>query len=179
MTVRRPDWLKAAAVEEICSASNCLSRGPDNWLAAWKHNEHWVFDTPELAAAMTGTSQVQFEIYAFQQYPIRLENGTIIEEPVKISRATPLPSDYEFLGYDAVSRSCDTNFECSPLSCNHAAGKMPVNSRCLFDTLDEAIAGAKAFSSGPWEPGPYYVVEVYRKKTGAISTGAGAAESVP
>jgi hypothetical protein len=42
-TVRRPDWLKAANVEEVCSASDCISDGPANWISAWKHNGHWVY----------------------------------------------------------------------------------------------------------------------------------------
>jgi hypothetical protein len=91
-------------------------------------------------------------------------DGEVRDEPIEPVDAAPLPDDYEKLGFDAVSRSISPMFECSPLSCCGAAESMPVNRHCLFETLEKAIDGAKAFSSGPWEPGPYYVLEVYRRR---------------
>jgi hypothetical protein len=163
-TSRLPELLEALNVEEVCSVSNCISEGPVNWIDAWKHNSHWVYDTPELAASVIGENEGVFEMYAFKQYPIRVDSGEIQDEPVSEPNVNPLMQDYEFLGYDAVSRSNGNAFECSPLSCNYGAKKMAVNSHCLFDSLDEAIKGAKTFSRGSWEPGPYYVIEVFRKK---------------
>jgi hypothetical protein len=64
------------------------------------------------------------------------------------------------LGYDVVSRSLGSNFECSPLSCNSAAEEIEVNGYCLIDRLEAAVEAARTFSSGNWEPGPYYVLEV-------------------
>jgi hypothetical protein len=53
-----------------------------------------------------------------------------------------------------VSKSRAHFFECSPLSCNHAAKTFKANAHCLFDALDEAVAAARVFSKGSWEPGP-------------------------
>jgi hypothetical protein len=68
------------------------------------------------------------------------------------------------VGFDAVSKSTGSSFEHSPLFCNHAALTLAHNEHCLFATLDEAVAGALAFSGGNWEPGPYYVAQVLRRR---------------
>jgi hypothetical protein len=76
----------------------------------------------------------------------------------------PPGSSFELLGFDAVSKSVADFFECSPLSCNGAAKTFKVNAHCLFDALDNALAAAKEFSNGNWEPGPYYVARVLRRR---------------
>ena len=46
----RPDWIKNSVVEDIYSVSECISKGPDNWIDMWKHNiTWWLFDTPKQA----------------------------------------------------------------------------------------------------------------------------------
>lgn len=160
----RPEWLKADHVTEVCSASECMSIGPSNWIDAWKHNGHWVYDSPEIAASVIKKDESMFEIFAFKQYSIKVDHGTIETEEVSEPNVTPLPADFELLGYDAVSRSAGNAFECSPLSCNGGADTIPCNRYCLFDTFEEAIESAKTFCSGDWEPGPYYVVEIYRRR---------------
>jgi hypothetical protein len=74
----------------------------------------------------------------------------------------PLPASFVSLGFDAVSKSVASFFECSLLSCNSMAAEMPVNRFCLLDTLEEAMALAERCSRGEAEPGPYYVLEVLR-----------------
>jgi hypothetical protein len=165
-TVRLPEWLKAAHIEEVCSVSECVSAGPADWIDAWKHNEHWVFNSPSAAASVIPEGHDGFDIYAFKQYPARIVDGVVEDEEVCAPDVVGLTDDFEFLGFDAVSRSCGNAFECSPLSCNHGAESIPCNPKCLFDSLEEAIEGAKGFSSGTWEPGPYYVVEVHRQGRG-------------
>ena len=163
-TARRPDSFQPTHVLEICSASECISNGPPDWIGAWKHNEHWLYDSPAAAASVIPAGEAGFEIYAFQQVPARFKDGTAEDEEVLAPDVVPLTDDFEFLGFDAVSRSCGNAFECSPLSCNHGAESIPCNANCLFDTLEEATERAREFSSGGWEPGPYTVVEVYRRK---------------
>jgi hypothetical protein len=165
-TMRRPDWLEADHVEEVCSASECVSEGPKEWVKAWKHNDNWLFDSPEIAEKLVPKARDAFDMYAFSQYPIRVDNGEVVPEAIRATSVMSLPEDFELLGYDAVARSCGASFECSPLSCNYGAKDFPCNSHCLFDTLEQAVEAAKEFSHGPWEPGPYYVVAVYRKKKG-------------
>jgi hypothetical protein len=80
--------------------------------------------------------------------------------------ALPEPGkDFLSVGFDAVARSHDF-FECSPLSCNGGAATFATNDACLFQALEEALAAAKEFSTGNWEPGPYWVVEVLSDQRG-------------
>lgn len=77
-----------------------------------------------------------------------------------------VPADFEFLAYDVVSRSIADCYECSPLSCNAGASMFPVNEHCLVTWFDDAW---KAFliigkNDDGYEPGPYYLFAVYRKR---------------
>jgi len=65
-------------------------------------------------------------------------------------------------------------FEHSPLWCNGWWSKVAVNRYCLLDEVEEAFRLARHFSDGhqekpgsyvgPAEPGPYFVVEVLRRR---------------
>src|SRR5262245_50352750 len=121
-TMKRPDWLKAAGVEEVCSVSTCVSKGPDGWIDQWRHNEMWVYDTPELALSVVpDAARDEFDLYAYQMFSVQFAGGQ--QQPFEIPplRIAPLPSSFECLGFDVVSRSYGNSFECSPLSCNHMA----------------------------------------------------------
>jgi hypothetical protein len=158
-TRRQPDWLPQ--VDEIASVSNCMSRGPGWDTTTWQHNDYWFYDTTalakEIAADLDPEGEHAYDLYAFKLFPIIVDQG-------QIQDVEPLDDTFEFLGFDAVSRSQGSDFECSPLSCNGAANEMRTNRFCLFSTLEEALAGAREFSSKPYEPGPYYVMEVYRSQ---------------
>jgi hypothetical protein len=91
------------------------------------------------------------------------EDGAMLPWTLPDLGAIPPGADFESLGFDAVSKSVSDFFECSPLSCNREARRFRVNPRCLFDSLDDAVAAAKEFSRSEPEPGPYYVTEVWRR----------------
>ena len=121
-TMKRPDWLKASGVEEVCSVSTCVSNAPDGWIDQWRHNEMWAFDTPELALSVVPeAARGEFELYAYQMFPVQFDEGQ--QHPFEIPplRVAPLLPSFVRLGFDVVSRSCGSSFECSPLSCNHMA----------------------------------------------------------
>jgi hypothetical protein len=163
--MKRPDWLKAAGVEEVCSVSTCVADAPDGWIDQWRHNEMWVYDTPELAWSVVAESaRGEFDLYAYQMFPVQFDDGQ--QQPLEIPslQVTPLPSSFERLGLDVVSRSCGLSFECSPLSCNHMAEHVPVSRYCLVGDADVAFRLAAEFEAGGCEPGPYYVVEVWRQR---------------
>ena len=164
-TVKRPDWLKANAVEEVCSASNCISAGPDDWISRWEHNEMWVYDTPELAwSAVPETTRREFELYAYKMFPVQFDGGQMQSLEIPSLRVTPVPADFEHLGFDVANRTCGNAFECSPLSCTGGAEEAVVNRHCLVDEADSAFRLAGEFEAGGAEPGPYFVVEVWRRK---------------
>lgn len=148
-------------VSEIWSVSNCISSGPQDWIEHGRHNDFGLFDTPDLARSVVPIDVIQefqvigyriwSEIFGDEQRPPRARARS-----AHLSVAT----GYDVVGYDAVSSSLGYGFECSPLSCNRAAKQFAANARCLFTSVDDAIAAAQAFAEGNWEPGPYCVVEV-------------------
>jgi hypothetical protein len=163
-TTKRPDWLKAARVEEVCSVSTCVSEGPDGWIDQWRHNEMWVYDTPELALSVVpDAARGEFDLYAYQMFPVQFTDGPQEAFEIPQLHVEPLPSSFERLGFDIVSRSYGNTFECSPLSCNHMAEQVAVSRYCLVDDADSAFRLAAEFEAGGCEPGPYFVVEVWRQ----------------
>lgn len=148
-------------VVEVWSVSNCISDGPENWVTRWLHNSAGAYDTRELALSIVPNEERKsYIVLAYRVWHEEFgEDGT---QPFKLMAGIPLlqlEPAYRVVGYDAVSASYG-QFECSPLSCNGGAKEYPVNSKCLFATLEEAIVAASEFAQGPWEPGPYRVVEV-------------------
>ena len=95
-------------------------------------------------------------------YPSDFSDG--VERPLEATPidVNPLDASFESVGYDVVSRSGTSFFECSPLSCNYLAKEIDTNSYCLVRELDDALALALSAESR-WEPGPYYVLEVWRQ----------------
>jgi hypothetical protein len=164
-TMKSPDWLKAAGVEEVCSVSTCVSKDPDGWIDRWLHNEMWAYDSPELAwSVVPATARGEFNLYAYQMFPVEFVEGKQRPFAIPPLHVQPLSGSFERLGYDAVSRSVGSCFECSPLSCNHKATQVPTNRHCLLDDAATAFRMALEFEAGGGEPGPYYVVEVWRDK---------------
>lgn len=163
-TAKKPDWLDVPHVAEVCSVSECVSSGPDGWIDQWRHNALWAYDSPELAwSVVPAGREAEFDLYAWRIFPVRFEGGQ--ENPVEMPALSvePLSSAFVRLGFDAVSRRhLDSNFECSPLSCNHMAKEVAVNHYCLLETEIEGFRVACDFSRTEPEPGPYYLVEVWR-----------------
>lgn len=92
-------------------------------------------------------------MYAYEFLDERFVGG-IAESWTVPPLACQLPgSDFESLGFDAVSKSVTDFFEHSPLSCNGAAKTFRANSHCLFDALEDAVAAAEVFSKEEPEPG--------------------------
>jgi hypothetical protein len=157
----RADWLKAPLVKEIWSVSDCISEGPPDWIDKWLHNDLGLFDTPELAESVVPEpDRGQYTIVGYRVWDRMFDHGKDVPLSTTPSSVPGPAPGFISLGFDAVARSMSSSFECSPLSCNGGAATFLTNENCLFETLDAAIAGAREFSSGNWEPGPYWVVEV-------------------
>lgn len=132
--------------------------------------------SPEASFSATDP-RFHWHLYAYRLYPIRFVDGT--QEPFEIPPddflpVDPLPGDYDRLGLDPVNRTCGNLFECSPLNCNGCYEDVTVNRHCLLDDLETAVQLARYWScgrydanrtySGPAEPGPYFIIEVLRKR---------------
>jgi hypothetical protein len=160
----RPDHLAAPGVREICSVSQCLSPGAEDWIASWRHNGLGWFNT--IADALSVVPEAQrgeFRLFAYRIHPEVFSGGERAPfAPPDDVRPEPLPAGFAAIGFDSASRSSahGLSLECSPLSCNGLAAELAVNEHCLFPSLDAAIAGAIRFAAEQPEPGDYYVVEV-------------------
>lgn len=163
-TATRPDWLENGQVQEICSVSLCLSPGPDDWISYWKHNDLGFYSTESSAYAILAGTVDQFDLYAYKLYPFRCRDQQIESIACPGIGDHDLSADYLFLGYDIVTKSTTNFFECSPLSCNNGARDFPVNRYCLIDDEATALTVLQAIcQDGTYEPGPYYLFQVYRK----------------
>ena len=174
----RPDHLDVPGVRDICSVSECMSPGADDWIAAWRHNRFGWFNTVADALGVIPEEQrPQFRLFAYRVHPELFRGkgriGLALPEDV---RPEPIPPGFRTIGFDSASRSSaeGLSLECSPLSCNALAGEMPVNEHCLFPSLAAAIAGAGRFAAEQPEPGDYYVVEVLEgpRMAASLSTNA-------
>jgi hypothetical protein len=171
-TQPRPDWIKAPMVEEIASVATCISPAPEGWVQLWKHNALGFYDTLDLVREVTATAPGPFELFAYELFPIKCLDKAIEPAEVPVDLGA-VPADFEFLGYDIVTRTQTHFFECSPLSCNGAASSVRVNSHCLIDGEERAertLLAMSAPASGV-EPGPYYVFKVYRQRGDAGQAG--------
>lgn len=175
LTLKRPDWLKAPQVEEICSASNCMSRADWDWINEWKHNLVWLYDSPEQAQGVVPTEhRSACDLYAYRVFPVRYVKGSRKSFNFPDVQPESLNGSFESLGFDLFSRDfetvseCAPLFGCSPLSCNNLAAEVPTNRCCLLDTAEEAFALAPTLEvpGQPMrgEPGPYHIVEVWRQR---------------
>ena len=161
----RPEGYDLPGVIDIASVSNCIADGPEDWIKSWTFNELGFFDDVDTAESLVpGSDRSQFEVYAYDLLDERFDGGIAEPWTVPALACKPPGREFESLGFDVVSKSIADFFECSPLSCNGAAKTFKANAHCLFDVLDDAVAAAKVFSKGSWEPGPYYVARVLRRR---------------
>jgi hypothetical protein len=160
-----PEGYDLPGVVDIASVSDCIAKAPKDWIKSWAFNELGFFDDVGIAEGLIPESdRAQFDIDAYEFLDQRFDGG--LAEPWRVPRlgCKPPGSDFELIGFDVVSKSVTSFFECSPLSCNGAARTFRANVHCLFDALDDAVAAAQVFSTGNWEPGPYYIARVLRRQ---------------
>jgi hypothetical protein len=147
--------------------SDCISNAPEGWIDQWRHNELWAYDTCELAwSVVPADERREFDPYAYRLYPVRFVHGQQEQFDLPPLAVEPLSNSFVRLGYDAVSRSVGSTFECSPLSCNYIAREVQVSRYCLVDSESEALRLGREFSLSEPEPGPYHVLEVWRQRDG-------------
>lgn len=164
----KPEDMDAPGVREICSVSECISSGPENWISLWRHNGlGWFNLISDALRAVPPGHESDFRVFAYRIHPERFTaQGRVPFTVPEDVRPEPITGEFRRLGYDSASRSVEAGIgmECSPLSCNGMAREMRVNEFCLFPELSEAIAGAERFAAEQPEPGDYYVVEVLERR---------------
>lgn len=165
----KPDWLKSAQVEDICSVSGCVSKDFAEWINYWKHNGYWLFDSPEIIHALAKEKGIEISEMLLFYYEVFEEqwddeaNCWVNYEPEKtFATSINIPQKAVLLGFDVVSYSAQNSAECSPLSCNHMAETIPVNKHCLLQSFDEAKRLVESGRFNGCEPGPYRIFSVYQ-----------------
>lgn len=158
-----PTGFDGLGLVDIASVSCCIVPGPPDWIRPWRHNELGFFESIEEAESVVPPAEVErYDLHGYQFLDQLFDAGKPAAwDPSVVLQA---PSEFEILGFDAVSRSTSSFFECSPLSCNYAAATVAHNEHCLFSSLEEAVQAAATFSSGGAEPGPYHVAQVLRRR---------------
>lgn len=136
-------------------------------------NKDETLDPPWRAEILRLPCEV-FDLFGYQVLPVRYFEGQQEAHPFSDTNPAPLPADYQKLGYDVVSWSGTSHFGCCPLFCNGDARALPVNQHCLLDEPALALDRARYYSETDWkpgphycgrkDPGPYWVVEVWRKR---------------
>jgi hypothetical protein len=163
----RPDWLHAERVSSIYSVSGCISKDfIDDYITLWKHNGYWLFDSPATIieiAGEKGTDLADTVLFFYEIYQLDFDEAEWMRFEPEPSFGTnvSVPEAKVLEGYDVVSFSCQTSPECSPLSCNHLAGDVETNSRCLLQSFEQARQLLEDGKFVHCEPGPYRIFAVY------------------
>ena len=160
-----PEGFNNDNIKEICSVSECVAKGPKDWIDKWEHNDLGFFDSEEKVLNVIENEKDKYCIYAYELYPLKFARNKAENYSIPVSPYGNL-SNFEFLGYDIVSKSSSDFFECSLLSCNGLYEIYPVNQYCLIDNLENAYKYCLEIEKEKGEPGPYYLFKVYRKKIG-------------
>lgn len=164
----RPDWLEASGVADVYSVSNCISNNFADYINYWKHNEYWLFDSPEIiqqvakehSIDLTGIKLFYYEVYELEFHEDDGEWHAFKAEPSFETNILE-PRSKHLEGYDVVTFSAGTSPECSPLSCNLLAKDLRTNQHCLLDSFEEARQYLEQGIFNNSEPGPYRIYAVY------------------
>ena len=164
----RPDWLKTDRVVDIYSLSGCISGHFADYINYWKHNGYWLFNSPDVMEEIASSAGISlsemtlfyYEVYE-QEFDERSSEWVNFKPEATFETNVTLPEHKQLQGFDNVTFSLGTSPECSPLSCNNLATRLPVNSHCLFDRLEAATQSLESGAFNNTEPGPLRIFAVY------------------
>lgn len=163
-----PDWLKAPQVELVYSVSNHVSDDFLEYINFWKHNGWWMFDNSSVLrtlATENGVNLKEQTLLYYEAFESEFNKDKESWEPISADSSfktnVTTPDEKSLLGYDVVTFTGHTSPECSPLSCNSLASKIPTNRFCLFDDFQSARDAIERGAVTTAEPGPYRIIAVY------------------
>ncbi len=170
-----PEWLKAPAVSNVCSVSDCVYDDLVDIESIWEHNSFGVANDPERLWRLAREGNIDTsdaQLFYYEAYEQEIESEDWRESPPRWRPLTPVPSgkiepslaavpeNKTLLGYDVVV--FEDFLEHSPLSCNGVAETCHVNAHCLFETLAQAREAIEGGEFNDCEPGIYKIYSVYR-----------------
>ncbi|MGH7489969.1 MAG: hypothetical protein ACREMY_30835 [bacterium] len=164
----RPDRLGAARVEDIYSVSGCISKYFAPYIAYWKHNGYWLFDSIESIRSLATAHSIDIaacQFFYYEVFDLQWDEKTRQWQPFESDKAFETavipPTDKQLEGYDIVTFQARTSPECSPLSCNGLAQTTLTNRHCLMNSLEEAKQQVESGAFDESEPGPFRIFAVY------------------
>ncbi len=166
--VNSPEWLETDAVVDVYSLSGCISKCFTDYIDYWRHNGHWLFDSPEIMEDLSkemnldlsGATLFYYEMHEYE-YDGNVKDWAAISTELPFETNVRVPMNKYLQGFDVVSFTFNSTPECSPLSCNALAKEIPVNRHCLFNTFDEAKQSLEKGLFKNSEPGPYRIFAIY------------------
>jgi hypothetical protein len=167
--VSRPNWIQSDLVDDIYSVSGCISEDFCDYINYWKHNGFWFFNAPiimEQIAQKVGLNTSTMYLFYYEILEEEFNENSKKWSKFKPESSFPTsverPLNIRIEGYDVTTFSLGNRAECSPLSCNGLAEKLPVNRHCLFDSFDTAKQFLEAGRFDNSEAGPFRIIAVYR-----------------
>jgi hypothetical protein len=164
-----PGWLKAPGVADIGSVSGCISPPFADYVGHWKHNGHWLFDSPAIMkqiALQDGIDLAQATLFYYEvheeEFDEQADQWKAFAPEASFTTAVQVPRTKQCLGYDVVTFWAGNLPECSPLTCNSVATDVAVNAHCLFASFENARDAVNGGIFANTEPGPYRIFAVYR-----------------
>jgi hypothetical protein len=164
--LKKPEALGLPNVENIYSVGSCVNDDFADYIQYWKHNGHWLFDSPETIQAVAKENSIDLQgmiLFYYETHEMQFaENGweSFSSESSILTHVIP-PEQKRLEGFDVVTFWAGNAPECSPLSCNGLAEEIRTNAHCLFDTFDEAETSLNSGKFNGAEPGPYRIFAVY------------------
>jgi hypothetical protein len=163
-----PEWVKTPQVADIYSISGCVSEDFADYIQYWKHNGYWLFNSPAELALLAGNAGISLQgqkLFYYEAYELQYDedegNWSTFEPEPSFFTDVVIPARRELEGFDVATFSLGNTPECSPLSCNALAEKVPVNKHCLFESFDEAKTAVEQRAFDGSEPGPFRIIAVY------------------
>lgn len=163
----RPEWLAGAHITDVYSMSGHISHDFADYIGYWKHNGHWLFDSPDVIRQVAQDHSIdlaQTNLFYYEIYELEYDGDTgqwLAVQTQDFETHVSLPDSMQLAGYDVVTFSARTSPECSPLSCNRLANEIATNEHCLFFSLNDARDALEQGKFKHAEPGPFRIFAVY------------------
>jgi hypothetical protein len=162
----RPDWLEVPHIIDVYSVSACQSENFTDYILHWKHNEFWLFNSPQIIKEVAESDSVDLAattLFYYEVFELECEEGQWRVHKPQAGLHSPnveMPVNQQLEGFDVVTFWAKSSPECSPLSCNSLAKELNANIHCLFASFDEAKASLDRGAFKEAEPGPYRIFSV-------------------
>ena len=162
----KPKGFIMPSVADVFSVGSCVNDDFADFMSFWPQNGFWLFDSPEIIqniARENSLSLAGTKLFYYEAYESEFTGKEWRSFFPELNTATDVlfPSQKILEGFDVVTFSTGTSPECSPLSCNGLANKIPTNRHCLIESFEEAKIALDSGKFDGAEPGPYRIFAVY------------------